>query len=159
MQNILFKKRFLALSIALLLFFSLLLFFFNHRIAIAPIDQSYGDGILKIGGEDISVEIADTPEEQTRGLSGRKSMEKNQGMLFIFDNSGKYSFWMKEMSFSLDFIWISGNMVVEVTQNVKPEDYQPPKVLIPKNKIDKVLEVSAGTAGRLGIKEGDKIEF
>lgn len=113
------------------------------------------------------VEIADSPEERERGLSGRESLLKNRGMLFVFSASDNYSFWMKGMKFSLDFIWIEGKKIVEISENIKPEDYdpaltlpdEPAKNLISKNKADKVLEVNAGTVKRLGIKTGDNIEL
>ncbi len=117
----------------------------------------------------LRVKIADSPETQEKGLSGIKSLPKKEGMLFVFDSPDRYSFWMKGMNFSLDFIWISGNEIVEITKNVKPEDYQPilgsidqgkpPKMLVPGEKIDKVLEVNAGVADKFNIKAGDIIEF
>lgn len=115
----------------------------------------------------LRVEIADNPEDRERGLSGRDSLALNRGMLFVFSEPDNYSFWMKGMKFGLDFIWIKGNKIVEISKNIKPEDYdpalalpgEPAKNLISKNKADKVLEVNAGTADRLGIKTGDSVEF
>lgn len=120
--------------------------------------------ILKILNSDetaavLRVEIADSTEERKRGLSGRNTLSQNKGMLFVFSEPDFYKFWMKDMNFGLDFIWINGDEIIEVTKNVKSEDYQPPDVLVPKEKIDKVLEVNAGEAERLNIKTGDKIEF
>ena len=63
--------------------------------------------ILEIGEETFIVEIADNDEERVRGLSLREPIEANRGMLFIFDVSGNYSFWMKDMLFALDIIWIN----------------------------------------------------
>ena len=56
---------------------------------------------IKIGDEVINVELALTNEERTQGLSGRGNLEKNEGMLFIFDVPGEYYFWMKDMNFQL----------------------------------------------------------
>ncbi len=116
----------------------------------------------------LRVEIANNPEDRERGLSGRDSLALNKGMLFVFPEPDNYSFWMKDMNFSLDFIWINNDKIVEITENVKPEDYPSalnsaqsslPKNLVPKNKADKVLEINAGTVKRLNIKVGDKIEI
>lgn len=124
--------------------------------------------ILRIGKGAINVEVADTAAKQEKGLSGRQSMPQDQGMLFVFQKPGYYSFWMKDMKFSLDFVWISGGEVTEITEGVDPADYQSVsassrggqlKNLVPQKEVDKVLEVNAGTVKRLGIKIGDAIRL
>lgn len=155
-------NKYHKIIIILILFISaiLILFLFNRNLVLAPEDLSgYKTEEMRINGKIINVEISDTLEKQEKGLSGRQSMPENQGMLFVFDRPDFYSFWMKDMNFSLDFIWIRGDEVVEITRNVKPEDYKPPKSLVPKNKIDKVLEFNAGMAEKMGIKEGNKADF
>lgn len=114
---------------------------------------------IKIGDAKISIEIADTTEKREKGLSGRKLLPENQGMLFLFEQPGYYSFWMKDTLMPLDFIWIKNNKVVEVTENVRPEDFQPPKFLTPKEEINATLEVNAGFIDRFNIKVGDEIIF
>lgn len=155
-------KKYYKFTIVALFFLviAVFLFLFSHKSALAP--ESFGDykiEEIKIGGKIIKVEIADTPEKQAKGLSGRKFFAENYGMLFVFTAPDYYSFWMKDMNLSLDFIWIRGNEITEITKNVQPEGVQPQRILISKNKIDKVLEVNAGMADRLGMREGDKIEF
>ncbi len=154
------KKYHKFLILIILFFIASVLFLLSHKPVLVPesiirckIEE------IKINKKIIKVEIADTEVKRTKGLSRRQSLAENSGMLFVFDTPGYYSFWMKDMNFSLDFIWISGNEIMEITENVKPEDYQPPKLLVSKNKIDKVLEVNAGIAERLGIEEGDRLEF
>lgn len=115
--------------------------------------------ILKINQTTILAEIADTPIKKFKGLSNRDFLPENQGMLFIFEKPDYYSFWMKEMLFPLDFIWIRNGQIVEMTENIKPEDYQPPKFLTPKEKVDLVLEVNAGFIEKFKIKVGDEISF
>lgn len=109
------------------------------------------------------VEIADTKEKRSRGLGGREKLAADEGMLFIFDKEGKYTFWMKGMNFSLDFIWIRQNTVVDLTANVKaPLPGQAEESLpkySPKVEVDQVLEVSAGIIDKLNIKEGDTIKL
>ncbi len=114
---------------------------------------------LKINGSEIFVEQAKTPAQQNRGLAGRASLPENQGMLFLFDQPDYYAFWMKDMIMALDFVWLNGDYIVETTTNVRPQDYQPPATLVPKEKADKVLELNAGIVQKLNIKVGDKIEF
>ena len=114
---------------------------------------------LKINETEFFVEIADTPEERAKGLSGRQSLPEDQGMLFLFNEADFYSFWMKDTLIPLDFIWIKDGEVVEATQNVEPREYQPPQVLTPKEKINAVLEVNAGFVEKFDIKVRDKISF
>jgi len=114
---------------------------------------------LKINETEFFVEIADTPEERAKGLSGRQSLPEDQGMLFLFNEADFYSFWMKDTLIPLDFIWIQNDQIVEITDNVRPEEYQPPQVLTPKEKINAVLEVNAGFVEKFDIKVGDKISF
>ncbi|MGB9911316.1 MAG: DUF192 domain-containing protein [Microgenomates group bacterium] len=144
-------------KIYLLLFPLFLLIFYFLVFKIKP--SSLNLKKITIGNTEILVEIADTPEKRERGLSERDFLPENQGMLFIFEKPDYYSFWMKGMRFPLDFVWINGDTVVEITQNVKPEDLQPPKVLKPSQPVDKVLEINNGVVKRYGINVGDKIKI
>ena len=111
--------------------------------------------VLSINQTKIIAEISDNPFKKTKGLSGRDFLPENQGMLFVYNKEDYYSFWMKNMNFPLDFIWINNNRVVEITENVLPKDYQPPKILRPSQKVNMVLEVNAGFAKKNNIKTGD----
>lgn len=116
---------------------------------------------LYIGKTKILVEIADTPEKRSQGLSRRKTLANNTGMLFVFEQAGIHSFWMKDMLFPLDFIWIANKQVVELSENVpKPiNSLEQPKVVIPKQPIDMVIEVNAGFVKSNNIKVGNKVIF
>lgn len=121
--------------------------------------NSTAQKIVTINGQQIKVEIADTDAKRTQGLSGRDKLAQNEGMLFIFSAARFYRFWMKEMKFPLDFIWIDTDKIVDLTENVPP-----PKSageVLPtfsgKYPYDKVLEINAGTVKSFGIKIGDKI--
>ena len=116
---------------------------------------------LQINDNLLKVELADTPTKRSKGLGGRTSLAKEEGMLFIFSRADKYPFWMKGLSFPLDFVWIKDLQVVDILQNIKPpapgeQDSSLP-IYSSKVEIDKVLEVSAGTVDRLHIKVGDTI--
>ncbi|MBI3589726.1 MAG: DUF192 domain-containing protein [Candidatus Liptonbacteria bacterium] len=117
---------------------------------------------IKIGDQVFKVEVAEDMMARARGLSGREKLDENQGMLFIFNYPGDYGFWMKDMKFGLDLVWIKENRVVGFAENVQPEPgktvfglttYHPPEA------VDKVLEVNAGTVGKYGFKIGDRVEF
>jgi uncharacterized membrane protein (UPF0127 family) len=116
---------------------------------------------LNIDNATFTVEIASTAIEQTRGLSFRPSLGGNDGMLFIFATGSVQSFWMKDMNFSLDMIWISGNTIVGFSQNVPTPApgtalWNLPVYASPGNT-DKVLEVNAGTVAKYNIKVGDAV--
>ena len=106
------------------------------------------------------MEIKDTSEERKQGLSNRKHLPKDQGVLFIFDQPAQHSFWMKNMLFDLDFIWIKNNKVVDITENVPaPKNNQPPVSLKPKSPVNKVLEVNAGFIQKHHIKINDLVKL
>ena len=114
---------------------------------------------LTIGSTQLTIEIADTDLSRARGLSGRESLPPNHGMLFIFPSSHRPSFWMYDMRFALDFVWINHGRVVGLTENVPPpsETSGRPTVIQPDLYADWVLEVPAGFINRHGIKEGDAV--
>lgn len=110
-----------------------------------------------VGSATFEVEIKDTPKERAQGLSGRKSLAEEAGMLFIFDTPARHSFWMKDMNFALDFVWINSGVVVDITENVPPptHDNPIPVVLMPKVAADQVLEIPAGSIKKYNIKIDD----
>ena len=112
-----------------------------------------------INDNKLQVEIARSNLEKAKGLSGRTNLEKNEGMLFVYQASAKPSFWMKGMVIPLDFIWISQNKVVEISKDISAQNLPFPKTISPNQKIDMVLEVAAGTTDDLKISVGDKVSF
>ncbi len=108
----------------------------------------------------VNVEIVQTPEERERGLQQRESLAPHAGMLFIFTQSGRHGFWMKETLIPLDMLWINERQeVVHIQNNAVPcpdgrcEIYSPPR------KALYVLEVNAGFAEKYGIKPGARADF
>ena len=115
---------------------------------------------VKIGGEVVTVEIADTQAKRTAGLMTRKHLAPDAGMLFIFDEPTEPVFWMKDCFISLDIIFIKGNKIVNMYTDVPPcpEDTicdQYPSAAV----VDKVLEVNAGFAKKHDVKINDEVEF
>ncbi len=110
---------------------------------------------LALKGEKFAVEVADTPAKRIQGLSGRDGLGVNEGMLFTFDEPGAHGFWMKDMKFPIDIIWISNSEVIYVLNNLNPDSY--PTIFSPPKPVNQVLEVKAGTALRLNVVEGDKV--
>ncbi len=115
-----------------------------------------------LGERSFSAEIAKTVGERMLGLSGRDGIGEEEGMLFLFDSRGSYGFWMKDMKFPIDIIWIGGNEIVGISENVLPEPGKKSwqlKIYYPPQPVDKVFEIAAGAAARLGIKIGDKFAY
>ncbi|MBI4066925.1 DUF192 domain-containing protein, partial [Candidatus Gottesmanbacteria bacterium] len=104
-----------------------------------------------INEKHISVDIADDDSERIRGLSGRKSLAKDHGMLFIFPTKNIQTFWMKDMRFPLDIIWISGDKVIGLSENLQPEGLNPRNFYSSSASVDKVLEINAGLVKDLDI--------
>jgi uncharacterized membrane protein (UPF0127 family) len=106
-----------------------------------------------------SLYLAQTSEEQAVGLAKYKQIDVNQGMLFLFSKPGYYSFWMKDMHFPIDIIFISGNKVVDVFENVpvSPNDNLP--VYATKTRADKVLEINSGLSKKYNIEIGNTVKL
>lgn len=106
----------------------------------------------------LSVDIADEPHEQTQGLSGKEYMAENEGMIFIFPESIIPAFWMKDMRFALDIIWIDAkNTIIGIEKNVLPETF--PKIFSPPSPVKYVLEVNAGWSSNNKVNSGDKLKL
>ena len=114
--------------------------------------------IVTIGSTPLSVEIADNDIERAKGLSGRKSLDNDAGMLFIFDHAEQYSFWMPDMYFPIDIIWINDGVIVGIEKNVSNIfDSENPGYYYPPVAVNTVLEVNAMFTEINNIKVGDKI--
>ena len=153
------NKKFLASSI-IIIFFLIMGFFLinrsskNFKLENKPANIQY----VKLAGQSIKVDLVLTPIEQERGLSGRLGLDDNEGMLFIFSRSDKYNFWMKDMNFPLDIIWISGDMkVIYIKKDARPELY--PEAYGPEEDAKYVLEVVSGFSDRNNLRVGDEIKF
>lgn len=113
---------------------------------------------MKIGGVVLNIERAVTPQAHAQGLSGRKEMKDNEGMLFIFDKVGKYGFWMKDMNFPIDMIWIGDDFrVVSIQKNAQPASY--PQIFGDSVDSRYVLEVISGFSEKNNLQIGDTVEF
>lgn len=133
-------------------------------IIYSVLSQSSNDALIKvtIGQTSILVEEAITPQEKVLGLGGREYLAQDHGMLFRFATPEKPTFWMKNMRFALDFIWINNEKVVDLTEkvsapNIGVTDEQLPTI-IPNVESDVLIEVNAGFVEYNKIKIGDEIK-
>lgn len=108
-----------------------------------------------------NVFVADGPVERTLGLGGTAKLEGNEGMIFLYDEADTYEFWMKEVNYPLDIIWLNDLEVVDITENVQPEDIATPdsdyRHYAPVVPANAVLEVNAGVVERQDIQIGDTV--
>jgi uncharacterized protein len=112
-----------------------------------------------INGKTISLIVVDTEETREVGLGGRDGLADNQAMLFIFDKPDFYEFWMKDMKFPIDIIWLgTDRKIVHIENNVSPETY-PDTTFMPESEALYVLETPAGFAEKNNIKIGDVVEL
>lgn len=112
---------------------------------------------VTIGIHRIQVEVADTPDRMNRGLSGRSRLAEGRGMVFPYARADRHGFWMYEMHFDIDIVWIRGDRIVDVTSRAPHDPSGDLPVYRPRSPADLVLEVPAGTAESLGWKIGDRV--
>lgn len=118
-------------------------------------------GKVTIAAHTFDVEVVRDSKDQQIGLTKYNSMGESQGMLFIFEQPGNYGFWMRNMKFPLDIIFIRNDTVVSLHQEVQPveQDADNPPVYRSEVPADKVLEIQSGLAEKYNIKTGDKVKF
>ncbi|MFH0801702.1 MAG: DUF192 domain-containing protein [bacterium] len=102
------------------------------------------------------VEKACTVGARVQGLSGRKELADDKGMLFVFQDKKTRNFWMKDMHFGLDILFINNGRIMEIITLPKPAGGVIPSCLS-RCQADQVLEINAGMAGKLGIHPGDRL--
>lgn len=113
---------------------------------------------MEIGGQTVSVSIADTPELRERGLSRHSGLRDHEGMFFIFPEDGYYAFWMKDMHFAIDMVWISSaGTVVFIKPEVSPGTY--PNTFTSPDSARYVVELPSGFCRRYGVKVGEKVRL
>lgn len=120
--------------------------------------------IVVVGGVSFPVELAETQEQLSKGLSGRDSLALGTGMLFVHETDQRYTFWMKDMRIPLDMLWIDAACTVaDISAQVHPpEPEQPDRSLplfSPERPVRHVLEINAGAASASSISIGDAVEF
>lgn len=105
-------------------------------------------------------EVAKTPKERQRGLMERKDFGQSQAMLFVFEQPGRHSIWMKNMVFPIDIVWLdTSRRVVHLEQAVPPcRDLECPSYL-PSTSSQYVVEFPSGTVQRTGIQIGNEAQF
>jgi uncharacterized membrane protein (UPF0127 family) len=113
---------------------------------------------LSNGGHTYTLTLATTSQTQEKGLGDRSSLPIDQGMLFVFSGESMQCFWMKDMHFSLDMIWVgTQKQVLFVKSDVSPNTY--PESFCPNVQAQYVIELNAGQAKTANIQVGDTLNF
>lgn len=120
-----------------------------------------------VRGLTVFAEVAKTREQRQKGLSKRDSLPFNEAMLFVFERSGNYAIWMKDMKFPIDIVWIDNSpngdkKVVDIAQNAVPEPGKDDNELrryVPKSDALYILEINAGLVRANDLQVGDVVSF
>ena len=134
--------------------------FFGSNFAFAEV-QEYAHAIVTTStGKEISVEVADTVEKRRLGLGKRSGLENGWGMLFVFEKRNQHGFWMKDMQFPLDIIWLDNHRIVHILRNVQPAKSRVlPPVMTPPVAGNFVLEIDAGLVEELKLRVGQRLKY
>lgn len=120
--------------------------------------NAYRQTHIELGAMTVTADIADTEPVRQLGLSGRDGLAEDKAMLFIFQDDGEHPFWMKDMLFPIDIIWLSSEKrVVYIAKNAAPESY--PSSFVPNVPSRYVIEVAAGFTDRQNISVGTQVTF
>ena len=122
----------------------------------APSTQKSDTVQVTINKVPFALEVADTPAKQELGLMNRTTMDKDHGMLFVFDAPGDYAFWMKNTLIGLDIIYLASDGTVVDIHTRKPLDETP---MGPAAPAQFVIELNSGRAAAIGLTKGTKIEL
>ncbi len=149
------KTIFISINVSLCI---IQLFTFNQSFAEEIV---YSHAIVTTStGEEIPVEVAETLKKRSLGLGKRTYLKKGWGMLFVFEKRKPHRFWMKNMQFPLDIIWLDNHRIVHIIHNAKPDNSRDePEVMISPVPVNFVLEIAAGRAAKLLLKTGQRMKF
>ncbi|MFB3819519.1 MAG: DUF192 domain-containing protein [Candidatus Methylomirabilales bacterium] len=114
-------------------------------------------GTLTIAGRvTVTVELARSPLEQTRGLSHRPRLAEGRGMAFVYVAPQPVGIWMKDMRFPLDILWVREGRIVKIEKAAPPLAPGAPERVYTATA-DLVLEVPAGFTDRARVRVGDRV--
>lgn len=128
------------------------------RAPIGSASLSGSSRTIRLAGQDIRVAVADTDTEREKGLGGKDGLARGEGMLFIFPTDGIYGFWMKDMLFAIDIMWLSADgTVIHIEHSVSPDSY--PRSYASGSPARYVLELPAGWAKEYTVHIGDVVSL
>ncbi len=135
------------------------IFIFLLILTLLPIKTFANHANIKINNTEITVEIADTPKLKRKGLMFRKYLPEKNGMIFLFDKPQKTNFWMKNVNFPLDLIFIYKNKIIKIYKKLPPCKSKHCPIYPSKVLTECVIELNGGFCQKYGIQVGQKIIF
>ncbi len=122
-------------------------------------DDDYKQVVVTVNGFELVADIASTGVQKSRGLAVKDNLNETEGMLFVYSSPGEYAFWMKNMKFPIDIIWLdSERKVVHIEHSLEPCGESCPTYK-PDDDALYVLETVAGFAEKHEVFEQTVIEF
>lgn len=162
-NNLAFKFWFYILLVIATFLASVYLFLIKDTasfpVNLEPQVGSYSNCLKTEASADcvLNLEVVESSPALEMGLSGRESLDENSGMLFVLNENTVQCFWMKDMKFSLDFVWLSSDKeIVAITKNVSPNTY--PETYC-QEKVGFVLEINANQSEKLQFSVGQRLIF
>lgn len=124
------------------------------------VTEDYKQIGVTVNGVELVADVAATGEQRGKGLAVKDHLEENEAMLFVFSKANDYQFWMKDMKFPIDIIWLdTDRRVVHVEHSLQPCDPDYCPQYNPGAKAQYVLETVAGFAERYGVTDDTVVEF
>jgi len=153
------KKVLLVFAIFLILVFGMV--FVQNYLKTKNFSLLEKNSIITINNRTFELRVADSQKEKEIGLSATKSLQENQGMIFIFDKPDYHPFWMKNMTIPIDIIYINNDKIVTIINNAPPPKNQDENltIYIPTEPSNKVLEIKAGLSKTYNFKKGDEVRY
>jgi uncharacterized membrane protein (UPF0127 family) len=124
-------------------------------VLIGVVYQAHQPPKIGLNGHIFKAEIANTEALREKGLSGRDSIGPKDSMVFVFNKQDNYCFWMKDMKFSIEMIWVDSSSNVTAIEYATPDSYPTNFCHLGKS----VIEVAPGTAARTSLSEGDHVDL
>ena len=152
-----FMKNIFIFLLPILIGFAVYKFYLSQKNASTIFQSKYS---VTINEHVYGVELADDDNERAKGLSDRDSLSVDQGLLFLFPAHDRYAFWMKDMRFPIDIIWLDEDLIVDISESVPvpvTATYLPRYQ--PKLPVNKVLELNSGEIKKYGLTVGQKVTF
>lgn len=153
----------IPLKILLLIIFIVILvysFFYFADILLSPsFRQDFSDSVC-IKENCFYVESVKKEAERERGLMNREKLDKDSGMLFLFEKNDVYPFWMKNTLIPLDIVWINEDRkIVYISKDNKPCVESDCPQINPGIVSRYVLEINAGISSDIGLEIGDEVKL
>jgi uncharacterized protein len=126
-----------------------------------PSNNGYLQVNVTVNGVELTADLAATNDQRSKGLAVKDTLSENEGMLFVFSTEREHSFWMKNMKFPIDIIWIDSHKeVVHIEHSLEPcVSDSPCQTYKPNDDSLYVLETVAGFSEEYNVTDGTLVEF